>query len=223
MSRLGPLRRFIARHARFNETSGFGELRINGGGDSGRLEFQLSDGTWGTVCDDGFDDNAGNAACKQLGYDDFSGFVIPEYDSSLPIAVCYTFCLGDEDKYTDCVYTICGDSFTCQHIEDVGIKCGHFSTTKLILIILSPALFVIFVVIIIISCVICCICYSKRRTRRSYYRVRSLQVTAATVTVAKVTTATVTAAIVTKQTKPATYSTVPPTEYQSVSPPPTTQ
>ena len=100
---------------------------------------------------------------------------------------------------------------------------GHFSTTKLILIILSPALFVIFVVIIIISCVICCICYSKRRTRRSYYRVRSLQVTAATVTVAKVTTATVTAAIVTKQTKPATYSTVPPTEYQSVSPPPTTQ
>ena len=55
--------------------------------------------------------------------------LIHRYDSSLPIAVCDTFCLGDEDKYTDCVYTICGDSFTCQHIEDVGIKCGKYNIT----------------------------------------------------------------------------------------------
>jgi len=47
---------------------GFGDLRIYGGGDSGRLEFQLDNGTWGTVCDDGFDDDAGDVACEQLGY-----------------------------------------------------------------------------------------------------------------------------------------------------------
>jgi len=46
----------------------FGDLRIYGGGDSGRLEFQLNNGTWGTVCDSGFDDDAGDVACKQLGY-----------------------------------------------------------------------------------------------------------------------------------------------------------
>jgi len=43
-------------------------VRISGGGDSGRLEFKLSNGTWGTVCSQGFDDDAGDVACKQLGY-----------------------------------------------------------------------------------------------------------------------------------------------------------
>jgi len=43
-------------------------VRIYGGGDSGRLEFQLVNGTWGTVCSQGFDDDAGDVACKQLGY-----------------------------------------------------------------------------------------------------------------------------------------------------------
>jgi len=46
----------------------YGDVRIYGGGDSGRLEFQRSDGTWGTVCNRGFDDDAGDVACKQLGY-----------------------------------------------------------------------------------------------------------------------------------------------------------
>jgi len=32
------------------------------------LEFQLSDGTWGTVCSAGFDTDAAKVACKQLGY-----------------------------------------------------------------------------------------------------------------------------------------------------------
>ena len=46
----------------------YGDLRINGDGDSGRLEFKRSDGSWGTVCDDGFDNDAGDVACRQLGY-----------------------------------------------------------------------------------------------------------------------------------------------------------
>ena len=44
------------------------DVRIYEGGDSGRLDFQLDDGRWGTVCKSGFDDNAGDVACDQLGY-----------------------------------------------------------------------------------------------------------------------------------------------------------
>jgi len=46
----------------------YGDLRINGGGSSGRLEFQNFDGRWGTVCDNGFDDDEADVACRQLGY-----------------------------------------------------------------------------------------------------------------------------------------------------------
>jgi len=46
----------------------YGSLRITGGGDSGRLEFQDADGVWGTVCGHGFGDDAGDVACRQLGY-----------------------------------------------------------------------------------------------------------------------------------------------------------
>ena len=44
----------------------YGNIRISGGGDDGQLEFY--DGRWGAVCTDGFDDDAGDVACKQLGY-----------------------------------------------------------------------------------------------------------------------------------------------------------
>ena len=44
-------------------------MRINGGGNSGRLEMEDRSGRWGTICDSGFDDDAGDVACSQLGYD----------------------------------------------------------------------------------------------------------------------------------------------------------
>jgi len=47
----------------------YGNPRISGGGNSGKLEFQRYDGSWGTVCDDGFDENAGEVACRELGYE----------------------------------------------------------------------------------------------------------------------------------------------------------
>ena len=53
----------------------YGDLRIcnDDGGcgvKSGRLEFQDEDGTWGTVCSYGFDDNSNavQVVCRQLGY-----------------------------------------------------------------------------------------------------------------------------------------------------------
>ena len=52
----------------FNLWIAYGDLRIDDGGSSGRLEFQRWDGTWGTVCDNGFNDDAADVACNQLGY-----------------------------------------------------------------------------------------------------------------------------------------------------------
>ena len=46
----------------------YGDLRISGGGKSGRLEIQDEAGRWGTICSRGFDDDAGDVACSQLGY-----------------------------------------------------------------------------------------------------------------------------------------------------------
>jgi len=46
----------------------YGDLRISGGGKDGKLEFQVSYGDWRSICTDGFDDEAGDVACRQLGY-----------------------------------------------------------------------------------------------------------------------------------------------------------
>ena len=44
-----------------------GDLQISGGGKSGQLQFNRGSVDWDAVCKDGFDDNAGDVACRQLG------------------------------------------------------------------------------------------------------------------------------------------------------------
>ena len=48
----------------------YGDLRLRGGADEsdGRLEFDSGFGGWGVICTTGFDDDAGDVACRQLGY-----------------------------------------------------------------------------------------------------------------------------------------------------------
>ena len=46
----------------------YGDIRIVGGTDSGPLEFDRGYYDWGVICKDGFNDDAGDVACRQLGY-----------------------------------------------------------------------------------------------------------------------------------------------------------
>ena len=52
----------------FVNTVDYGDLKIEGGGEFGRLWFKLSNGDWGYVCSSGFDYSAAKVACKELGY-----------------------------------------------------------------------------------------------------------------------------------------------------------
>ena len=45
----------------------YGELQISSRGKSGPLEF-YNGSNWGAICTNGFNDDAGDVACKQLGY-----------------------------------------------------------------------------------------------------------------------------------------------------------
>ena len=72
-------------------TESIGDVRITGGGDSGRLEFRISNFQWSTVCRNGFDDDAADVACRQLDYvraDDVYTFSNAYVDVCLLFIVC---------------------------------------------------------------------------------------------------------------------------------------
>lgn len=52
--------------SRHNFTNHILDIRLSGGGSSGRVDVSIL-GTWGTVCDDNFGDEEAKVVCRMLG------------------------------------------------------------------------------------------------------------------------------------------------------------
>jgi len=100
------------------------QLRLtsdSGDGSSGLLEV-YHEGEWGTVCDDHFDVNGANVACRQLGF--ASG---TQYDENhglhdVGFGLDDVRCTGSEASLMDCPHNPWG-SHNCGAYEAVGLRC----------------------------------------------------------------------------------------------------
>lgn len=89
--------------------------------EEGRLEVSIGNLT-GSVCADGFDDNAASLVCQSLGY---SGGIeksqndVVEAPASEPIVLRSLFCPNSHDS-NDCTFRQDG---VCTHENDIGVSC----------------------------------------------------------------------------------------------------
>ncbi|XP_068026531.1 scavenger receptor cysteine-rich type 1 protein M130-like [Melanerpes formicivorus] len=91
---------------------------------SGRVEVWLQ-GSWGTVCDDSWDRQDAEVACRQLG----CGPAVSALGEAAfgegrgPIWLDHVECQGTESSLQDC-WARLGDSGVCRHKEDAGVNCS---------------------------------------------------------------------------------------------------
>ena len=91
---------------------------------TGRLEV-FYNGTWGTICEYGWNMNSARVACRQLGYKytlrALMGKDVP--DGSGPIWLDYVQCKGNEADFGHCPHRGWGIKY-CAHHGDVGVECS---------------------------------------------------------------------------------------------------
>ncbi|ESO89416.1 hypothetical protein LOTGIDRAFT_69892, partial [Lottia gigantea] len=102
-------------------------IRLVGGAGpyAGRLEIMYN-GRWGTVCDDGWDENSARVVCRELGFDvDIKPKSLPEAaygEGSGKILLDEFRCNGSEISYLYCAHSDFG-VHNCKHNEDVSVIC----------------------------------------------------------------------------------------------------
>jgi len=88
----------------------------------GRLEVRYN-GAWGTVCDDGFNDNSAGAVCNMLGYGKAGHVLGNRYGAgSGPIWLDQVICIGWETNIAICRHRGWG-RHNCTHNQDVSVSC----------------------------------------------------------------------------------------------------
>ncbi|KAK7106900.1 hypothetical protein V1264_014924 [Littorina saxatilis] len=102
--------------------------RLSGGSrpTKGRLEVQVNNSTWGTVCDDHFDTKDAIVACRMLNMiKGFEPVLVKDYNSTGqtgPVLLDDLHCSGVEYDLDLCKHRPVGHH-SCHHYEDVGIDC----------------------------------------------------------------------------------------------------
>ncbi|RUS70460.1 hypothetical protein EGW08_021779 [Elysia chlorotica] len=119
----------------FNDTRAVFDMRLVDGVQSatqisGRLEVRLTPFTsWGTVCDDSFNDRSATAACRFLGYK-FGEFAdTGAFGSGEQTFLDEVYCTEGQE-FLDCEHDSWGQH-DCYPSEDVGIQCMNTSVRLL--------------------------------------------------------------------------------------------
>jgi len=103
-------------------------VRLNGAhlGTGGFVEV-YANGQWGTICDDGWDDNDAAVICRMIGFSE-SGAVATNHSAGGSgnglILLDHVNCTGTEQHVVDC--GISADNWahhTCSHKQDAGVNC----------------------------------------------------------------------------------------------------
>ena len=99
-------------------------MRLVGGSGphEGRVEVYHND-TWGTVCDNAWDQQDATVICRQLGYGSAVSALVAYGGGSGPIWYDNVRCNGNEASLTQCTHRGLGVHF-CDHSEDAGVICA---------------------------------------------------------------------------------------------------
>ncbi|NXQ87404.1 MARCO protein, partial [Nyctibius grandis] len=95
-------------------------IRIAGGGRRGRVEI-FHQGSWGTICDDGWSTVDANVVCRMLGYYRATA-AFTAAGGTGQIWLDDVNCSGNEHSIFDCPKPDWGVN-NCSHSEDAGVEC----------------------------------------------------------------------------------------------------
>ena len=103
---------------------------VNGSNDSqGTVEIMYQ-GIWGTICDDGWDDNDATVVCRELGYSHGNATRRAQFGSSTgPVWLRQVGCTGRESKLSYCLHDGASNIGDCSHEQDVGVQCYEANGT----------------------------------------------------------------------------------------------
>ena len=109
-----------------------GSLRLIGGSDNrtGRVEIFIEpNNTWGTICDDDWDDHDAQVVCRQLGLNTTGTALLrfsPNASPNVPIWLDNVNCNGLEFRLIECQHNGLGNH-NCRYYRNAGVACARGS------------------------------------------------------------------------------------------------